>query len=268
MQMDEPTSIPDIRRAEAEIEKHTLEILGSLFELLDRELEVLVAGLALARESRSQERDGGFMFMFIALGTKVLSVTLSAGSLVKKGRYGDALILFRTGISATNTLQFVEAYDEHVADWMASDGQDLPSEEKKRIYRIFEDKNMRAKLMTKDINPMTKAYWAISDSVHSSLVGVQMYARESYGKPSTHYLELLPTYDALRAAGVVSSLIGLLSVVLDVIWNRYLDAIGDTDDWQVSAEKWAPLRPKVLAMSTKLSDGVEEMTQALRDGSF
>ena len=110
---------------------------------------------------------------------------------------------------------------------------------------------------------MTGAYAAISDSVHSSLVGVQIYATENYGE-GIHDLSIHPSYDPLRTVGTAVAYMALLMTLLDVPYNRYLDEVGDTDDWQQYAQRWVPLRPEVLMKVTKLGEKVEEMLKDLR----
>ena len=264
--MDDPGSITDIRRAEAENELFTSEACSDLLTLLDREFDVLLAGLELADKSRAKDLDGDYMFVYSALGTKILSNMVSAVSLLRKGRYGDSLVLLRVGIGGVNTLQFLAAYDEHVADWLAPQDKILPPEEKRRIFHIFEDKNIRKKLEAKDLPPMTDAYRAISESVHSSLIGMQVYAQEIYGGRIAHRIQPLPTFDPMRAMGVAVALTGLLSGLLDTLWNRYLDVIGDTEDWQDFAYLWKPLHAEVAETGTRLKEEVETVLRDLRNG--
>ena len=64
-----------------------------MLSLLDRELDVLLAAMELARKSRVKDLDTDYMFVYSALGSKILSNVASAMTLLRKGRYGDALVL-------------------------------------------------------------------------------------------------------------------------------------------------------------------------------
>lgn len=257
--MEQELNIEEMREAEAANEKRTSRLLGRLLALLDRELNVLLSCAALAKKTHSLDKDAGFMYAFVGLSSKIVSNAESAVKLLKTGRYGDAVVLLRVAISAVNTIQFLAAYDKHVDDWMVYKSPKTTPEENKRIYQVFLDKTIRKKLEAKGIDSMAGPYQDLSQSVHSSLWGLQAYAMESYDQPMTHYFEFAPSYNAVRGTEVGTTLLALLSFPVDTFYNRYLDTVGETEEWRELVDQWIPLRTECLNAGKKLKTKVLEI---------
>lgn len=265
-----------IRKAQTYNQRRSSKFLKNLevLEIVDAWLRLYLDCLNVAWELYHQGRDSTFMFAHLTLGGRLLSHYESIRTLMNRGLYGDALIIFRSILGTTYLVLDFYNNPKHIPLWLQLESFNPltapPPKQVRKIQELFREGELRKRLRRAgdDVEAIVDGslYASFSEAVHPSAWGSQHFQRRNLKNPEESIVQFAPHYQTHKLVAVwflltdiprywVSALLrrlgeqGLESEKVNQLVTRYNRMFREQDEFRGKAtfvmDKWKEAEERV-----------------------